>query len=65
MGFFFLFKNMLIDSLIKKNCFMFKKYKYFKNFPALNFAITYGAIIFTSAVSLKAELVPITCLYVM
>ena len=29
---------------------MFKKYNYFQNFPALNFAITYSAIIFTAAV---------------
>ena len=29
---------------------MFKKYNYFQNFPAFNFAIAYGAIIFTAAV---------------
>ena len=29
---------------------MFKKQSNFQNFPALNFAITYGAIIFTAAV---------------
>ena len=30
---------------------MFKKQNYFPNFPAFNFAITYGAIIFSAAVS--------------
>ena len=35
---------------------MFKKYNYFQNFPALNFAITYGAIIFTAAVCIYSYL---------
>ena len=36
------------------NCFMFKKEDYFQNLPALNFAITYGAVIFTAAVNKSA-----------
>ena len=38
---------------------MFKKWNYFQNFPALNFAITYGAINLTAAVSKKHNLNPI------
>ena len=34
---------------------MFKKYNYFQNFPALNIAINYGAIIFTAAVYARSE----------
>ena len=47
---FFLFKNMLVDSLIKQDCFMFKKWHNFQNFLALNFATAYGAIILAAAV---------------